>query len=115
MATAGPKERAGLREPPVQKTPGEWMSEIVARDIMAYQGRGSKRRQSNIIFVNAQCGTRLTNKLSNEKTQPDPHWRNEVPLVLFGCKHEYREDELRGQNHFYNDTLGDCRSASKGG
>ena len=43
MATAGPKERAGLREPPVQKTPAGWMLEVGARDEMGDEGPGKKR------------------------------------------------------------------------
>lgn len=43
MATAGPKERAGLREPPVQKTPGRSMLEVSACDGKGDLGIEKKR------------------------------------------------------------------------
>ena len=64
--------------------------------------RGSERRHQRV----------LTDELGDEKAEADPYWRNEIPLVLFCGQHEDREDELRGQNHLYYDTLGDRCSSS---
>ena len=56
-----------------------------------------------------------TDELGDEKTQSDPHRRDEVALVLFRRQHEDSEDELRGQDQLYNHSLSDCCSASEFG
>ena len=58
---------------------------------------------------------RLTDELGDEKTESDPHRRNEVALVLFRRQHEDREDELRGQDHLDEHALGDCGPAAQRG
>lgn len=73
-----------------------------------------KRTEEEICRI-SQNGLRLTNELSDEKTQSDAHRRDKIPLVLFRRQHENGKDKLSRQNHLYNDTLGDCRPASKRG
>ena len=92
MATAGPKERAGLREPPVQKTPGDGRRMSVGERLWHAIGRSRDGKEKSWRFLGLDAGRRLTNEFSDEKTQSDPHWCDEVPLMLFRREHENCED-----------------------
>ena len=111
VATAGPKERAGLSDPPVQKTPTGWMLEEGARDKTVHL----KVEKGGWRSLDPRMGWRLTDELGDEKAQSDPYWGDEISLVLFSRQHEDRKDELGGQNHLNYHALGPCRAPSKCG
>lgn len=89
-----------MREPPVQKTPV--LSHCIS--IAVREGGSSEKKKG-----------RLTDKLSDKQTQPDPDRGNKISFVLLRRQHEDREDKLCRQYHFDDHALGDGRAAAEGG
>lgn len=64
--------------------------------------------------VQAATGVEDTNHLCDEKGQPNSNGSKESRLVLFGRKHEDRDNEQRRKEHLHKDSLSNRYARSKG-